>query len=489
MSRDQAAVVVLLAAYTALMVYLAWFGKRRTRGLADYYVGGRSLGGAALGLSFFATYASTNSYLGFSGKAYAYGAPWLLMVPAAVGFSWLAWKFVAPRLRVFTEQLDSVTVPDFLGFRFESQTVRVAAALIVVFASLLYMTAVYKGIGTLVGAFLDISYVASIALVLVVVVVYTSVGGFHSVVRTDVVQGLLMVVAAVLLFSGILRRAGGLGSLGELGTELSSDGLLQWDAALPFPILLGVVVASTIKFVVEPRQLSRFYALEDAKAARVGIWVSSLTFLFVFSLLTPIGLLAHGMKDLLGDGAVDTDAIVPELLASGQLFGPYATAFLMVAMVSAAMSSLDSVLLVVASTCQRDLTGLLRKQDSDARRVSTTRVYVVLLAVVTALIALRPPGGIVELTSFSGALYGACFLPPVVLGLYWQRGNAAGALWSFAVGIGVLVGWRFSPLGAYVHQVFPAIFLSLLVFWLVGRTAPPASGQIASAFAAYGCER
>ena len=89
-------VLLLLAIFLALMVHHAWVGKRRTRGLVDYYVGGRSMGGVAIGLSFFATYSSTNSFVGYAGQAYSYGAPWLLLAPSAVMFSLIAWHCGLP---------------------------------------------------------------------------------------------------------------------------------------------------------------------------------------------------------------------------------------------------------------------------------------------------------------------------------------------------------------------------------------------------------
>ena len=122
----------MLAGYTGLMVYHALAGKRQTKGVTDYYVGGRSMGGIALCISFFATYSSTNSFVGFSGQAYTYGAPWLLLTVTAVTFSFIAWKWITPRLRDATELLNSVTIPDFIRFRFGSNAARVGAAIIVV---------------------------------------------------------------------------------------------------------------------------------------------------------------------------------------------------------------------------------------------------------------------------------------------------------------------------------------------------------------------
>ena len=387
--------LALLAAYVVVMMALGAYGRRRTHGVLDYYVGGRSLGGVVLGLSFFATYASTNSYLGFSSQSYSYGVAWLLLVPAAVLFSLTAWYFVAPRLRTMTEQLDSITLPDFIGFRFRSPSARSAAALVVLFASLLYMVAVYKGIGNLLETLLDVSYPVAVGFVLLTVVAYTSVGGFHSVVRTDAVQAMFMLVAALLLFTRVTEAAGGLSAYRSLADAVDTEHLLRLEGTLPLGVLVGIVIASTVKFLVEPRQLSRFYALADPAEARKGIWVSTGIFLVVFGLLTPIGLYGR----LLVDGLTDTDLLVPNLMIQPELFGPFARSLLMLALVSAAMSSLDSVLLVLASTVQRDLIEVASKKIGVARwgdhtRMTATRVWVVILAVATAVLALDPPGGI-----------------------------------------------------------------------------------------------
>jgi Na+/pantothenate symporter len=93
-----------------------------------------------------------------------------------------------------------------------------------------------------------------------------------------------------------------------------------------------------------------------------------------------------------------------------------------------------------------------------------TKGWVALFAFVTMLISLNPPGGIVELTAFSGALYGACFFPALVLGLHWRRGNGTAVIASFAVGVVVLLAWGFVPGSAIVHEIFPAMALSTAVY-------------------------
>jgi len=491
--REYWLVHTLLTIYTVMLAHHAWTGNRETKGLADYYVGGRNMGGWVLGLSFFATYASTNSFVGFSGQTYDWGLPWLLFIPTAIGFCLFAWIVVAPRLRTFTEAMGSLTIPDFIGFRFGSTPARVLAALIVIVASFFYMTAVFKGIGNILEQFLAIPYTVAIAIVFVVVMLYTMIGGFISVVKTDSVQGVVMIVAAVLLCFGTIRAAGGFGAIGEVRAQPGGEALFTWGGGVAVPVLLGPLFSGLVKFAVEPRQLSRFFALGGERAIRTGMIVSSLTFGVVFSLLIPVGIYARRIfpTELTGN----TDLVVPTLLT--EVFGPGTGAFLMVAMVAAAMSSLDSVLLVMASTTERDVVSILRPGRTEVAEMRWTKGWVALFALITALISLRPIAGIVELTAFSGSLYGACFFPAIIFGLHWRRGSGAAVITSFFVGIVALLGWPFVPGSEILHEVFPALVLSTAAFWsvsvltedgasdhvseLLERAAVAAAGEPASA--------
>jgi len=470
--REYWMVHALLGIYTVMLAHHAWVGNRSTKGLADYYVGGRSMGGWTIGLSFFATYASTNSFVGFAGRTYEWGIPWMLFIPTAVAFSVFAWLAVAPRLRSFTKEMDSLTLPDFIGFRFRSTPARMLAALIVIAASFFYMTAVFKGIGNLLETFLEIRYEVSIVIVFFVVMIYTMVGGFISVVKTDSVQGVVMIIAAILLFAGTVDAAGGLGAIAEVRAQPGGEALFEWGGGVAVPVLIGTMFAGLVKFAVDPRQLSRFFALEGENATRTGMIVSSVTFGGVFTLLIPVGIYA---RRLLPGGIEDTDLVVPTLLSD--VFGPGTGAFLLVAMVAAAMSSLDSVLLVMASTTERDLVSIVRRNRTEASEMFWTRGWVALFALITAVISLDPPAGVVELTAFSGSLYGACFFPAVLFGLHWRRGSGAGVIASFVVGIGALTVWDSIPGSEVVHEVFPAMVLSTLAFVAVSLATEDSANE------------
>ena len=453
--------VALAIVYTAFLLAHARLGLRAGKTAAGFFIGDRRLGGAVIGVSFYATFASTNSYVGLAGKSYEYGLPWLTMAAMLVIFCWLSWRFVAPRMRRFAAAWGSLTVPDFLAVRFGSDRVRVAAAVVIVFSCLLYLIAVFKGAGNLLQVFLGIPYQVAVAVTLGLIVMYTMLGGFISVVRTDVLQGSLMVVGSILLFYFITTAAGGVGVIAELPDEPSRAHLVELNGAIPFVVLIGIALAGSLKLLVDPRQVTRFYGLKDERSVRVGIWVAVIGILVIQFCLFPLGLYAH----FLLDGVTDTDLVVPTLINDPGVIPPLAGDFLVIAILAAAMSSLDSVLLVAASVASRDIFGWRRNNQTNV--VKGARLGVAGFAVVAAVVALNPPGGIVEITIFSGSLFAVCFVPTILLGLHWRRGNEAAALWAFGVGIAVLLGWLLAGLGDVVHEVFPALFASTAAYVVV----------------------
>ena len=239
--------LVLLAGYTGALLYNAYLGSQASRGIAGYYVGNREMSGAVVGISFFATFASTNTYIGHAGKAYDYGFAWFTLAVLLVLFSWISWRWIGPPLRRFASQWDALTLPDFLGSRYITDSATTtrhpllqASGIVIVFASLLYLLAIFKGAGHLFQMFLSIPYEAGVGVTLVIVVLYTSVGGFVSVVRTDVLQGILMLLGSVVIFYFVTQAAGGVTSISALRAIPEKQFLFELNGGIPFAVLLGV---------------------------------------------------------------------------------------------------------------------------------------------------------------------------------------------------------------------------------------------------------
>ena len=152
---------------------------------------------------------------------------------------------------------------------------------------------------------------------------------------------------------------------------------------------------------------------------------------------------------------------MPTLLTSGTVFPSWAADFLFVSILAAAMSSIDSVLLVSASTFYKNIVA---PYVLDSKPVFWTRAAVVLMAVVAAIFSINPPGDIIEITIFSGSLYAVCFFPAVVLGLHWRRGSSLAVLWSMFLGISTLFVWLLFDLKQTLHEVFPALLVSITAY-------------------------
>ncbi len=463
--------LLLLAGYTTALFYNAYLGGKASRGMAGYYVGNREMGGAVVGISFFATFASTNTYIGHAGKAYEYGVAWFTMAILLVLFSWMSWRWIGPPLRRFASEWDALTIPDFLGSRYIKESHPVArhpllqtSAVVIVFASLLYLLAIFKGAGHLFQMFLDVPYENGVGLTLIIVVLYTSVGGFVSVVRTDVLQGTLMLLGSVIIFYFVTRAAGGILAIGEIRAIPEKQFLFELNGGIPFAVLLGISLSGALKLLADPRQLSRFYSLKDDKAVRQGKWIATIGLAIVLFCLFPIGIYAH----LILPEVTDTDLIVPSLVNDSAVFPLWATDFLIVSILAAAMSSMDSVLLVAASTLYKNLVAPFA---SSSRELLWTRTAIIGFSVAAAALALNPPGDIVEITIFSGSLYAVCFFPAVIFGLYWDKGSASAVLGSMLVGVTTLISWIAADLRHSLHEVFPALLLSIVAYCLLSIRA------------------
>ena len=456
----------LLVIYVSVLFYNAYVGNKAATGVGGYYVGNRQLGGTVVGISFFATFASTNTFIGHAGKGYDYGVAWFTMAVLLVIFSWMSWRWIGPPLRRFAAAWDALTIPDYIRGRIlgdnpdaEQHPLLLLSASVIVFASILYLLAIFKGAGHLFQIFLGVPYEVAVGVTLLVVVLYTSIGGFVSVVRTDAIQGVLMLIGAMTIFYFVTQAAGGVTSVGQLTDMPGKQHLFDLNGAVPFAVLLGVSLSGALKLIVDPRQLSRFYGLKSDAEVKRGMWIAVLGLTLILACMFPIGLYAH----LILENVTDTDLIIPRLVNDPAIFPFWVTDLLIVSIVSAAMSSMDSVLLVASSTLYKNIIAPFKTIENEVR---WSRAAVIAFACISAFMALNPPGDIVGITIFSGSLYAVCFFPPVVFGLYGRVASAKTTLVSMTLGMSTLILWITLGLSTLLHEVFPALLVSASVYWL-----------------------
>ena len=475
-------IAIVLGVYIAAMLAIG-FSCRNARNAKDFLLAGGTLGPVLLSMSFVATYFSTSSLLGGGGSGYLFGfgfSAYLFFFH--VLFAVLAWVIVAPRLRRVVQEEGILTVPQFFRHQFNSRVIQVIAALIIVVFFQLYMSSIYKGASNLLEITMGVSYPAGVAIVAIPVVTYTCMGGFRSVVITDLIQGIILLAGGVLLFGTIVVSMGGIGAgLARLastpiGGGLTGEALMRLgatgpkelvDSGMMTPFLLSLTFAISVAQIASPQLIIRFFAAKDPGTVRKGMLLTPLLIaIFAFCVFSS-GPFAH----LFVQGIRDPDLVIPSLI---RWVSPgCVSTLLLVAAIAAAMSTLSSTLMVAASSLTQDLLG--------NSSVPLTRLAVLGTGVIAPLIALRPIGIIVTIVGLSFSVISSVYLVPLLAGLYCHRPSRRAAIASMVASATTCVIWQLLVFRRLpVYPVVPGIIVSAFAYLstdIVERTLAPKGAE------------
>jgi len=495
-------VLVAILLYLAACLAIGWhFQRRASRGVSDYYVAKRSVPGWVVSLAFFSTFASTNTYIGQAGQAFAAGLSWAWVGVFWTVFCMISWLLLGPRLRNQTAGLRSVTVPDYFDYRYDSalsKPTRILSAVVILFATLWYMAGIAKGCAHLLDTVLGVPYGWGVFAILAFTCAYTVMGGMYSVLWTDALQGVVMLFVAVLMAaipfvyaggpSELMARISDVQHVTEQGLPMG-DGLVTFSSLVSFTYVLGIGLSVGMKQIAEPRCLVRFYSVDNAKGMRFAmIWTP--IFLGV-SLVCVMGLgaLVHGMatQEEAAYLIQHTDEVVGFMLA--KFDNEAVSAICITGLFAAGMSSLASVMLIVGTAAVGDIWGVFGKM-TETQAVNRTKGAILVYSAIVFALTLYPPAGVVEMTSFSGAVFSAGFFPALFGGLYLKWGTGHGAFWSMLIGMAATLTWRFGvrfrvPGWSDVHEVIPAFAISFVAYILISRLTArhqPSAARLAKLF-------
>ena len=476
-----------LAAYFILMIAIGVYAWAKTRAdTSGYLLAGRNLSPGVTALSAGASDMSGWLLLGLPGALYASG---LVEAWIAIGLTIGAaanWIIVAPRLREQTERLgDALTIPQFLANRFPAQgtLLRVVAAIIIVgFFTVYTASGMVAGGKLFVTAFADVlppsglsDYMAGILITAGIVLVYTMIGGFLAVSLTDFVQGMIMMVALVVMPLVIMFGPGG--SAGASIVAVPQDGFLSLTQNAT---AIGVISALTwgLGYFGQPHIIVRFMAIDRVENVPRAGWIG-----MSWMIVSVIGALLLGVA---GRAYVERNGLViddPEtifIVLANLLFHPAVTGFLYAALLAAIMSTISSQLLVSSSSLTEDFYRLfLRRSASEREAVNIGRLSVALVAAAALVIAADPESQVLGLVSNAWAGFGAAFGPLILLALTWDRMTGAGAVAGLVTGAGVVaawiaLGWNTAlPAalggGAGLYEIVPGFFAALAAIVVVSR--------------------
>jgi len=449
---ENPALLSVLIAYPILMLGIGVWASRRSRGREDYYLGGRRLGPWIGALSAAASSSSAWTLLGVSGAAFSQGLAALWLLPGCLGGFALNWFVVAERLREASAADGSLTLVDFLARDLPAgaaRKFRISATLVILLSLLVYVASQFRAAGVSFEQSLAIGRIPATLIGAGVVLLYTIGGGFWAVSVTDLVQGWVMVAAAVALPVVALLAVGGPGGMWE-GLRDADPGLLDplrgRTGMAAFGVLLGAFGIG-LGYPGQPHVVVRFMALRGRRELRRAAWIS-----MVWALLIYGGMLVAGWcgRSLFPEG--DPEAVLLRL--STGLFPPAAAGLLVAAVLSAVMSTADSQLLVCASTVDYDL-GARRR-----RGIWSGRSTVAVLGVGATLAALWVDESIFRSVLFAWSGLGAAFGPLLLVRLLRgpvRPGAALGALWG---GFLSTVVWYSTPaLKGMLYELVPVYYL------------------------------
>lgn len=451
--------------YLIGMLAIGFYAYKRTANSSDYFLGGRSLGPWPAALSAGASDMSGWLLLGLPGYAYAAG---LESIWIAVGLfigTWLNWLICARRLRTYSiEAEDSLTIPEFLARRFDddSKLLQTISAFFILLFFLFYTSSGLVAGGKLFETVFHLDYSIAVVVGTVCIVSYTLFGGFLAVSWTDLVQGLLM--AAALMIVPIAAMDGSLTDLAQ-HIELKNPELLNPFTDITGQPLSWIAIASLLGWGLgyfgQPHILARFEAARSNKdlgtARRIAVGWTGISMLGALL----VGFVGFAYVNMHPSITVEDSEKIFMLLVNA-VFHPVVAGILLAAILAAIMSTADSQLLVSSSALAEDLyKQLIRPNASQKEIVLMGRLAVITLSVIALILAMTPDSSVLGLVSYAWAGFGAAFGPALIFSLYWRRMNRNGALAGVIVGGITIVLWKQQTGGIFdLYEIIPGVLFS-----------------------------
>ncbi|PMH07814.1 sodium/proline symporter [Vibrio splendidus] len=465
------AITTTFIAYLIMMLAIGVIAYKRTSNSTDYFLGGRSLGPWPAALSAGASDMSGWLLLGLPGYAYAAGFEAFWLAGGLLIGTWANWLISAKRLRTYSITTESLTLPEFLSRRFNdnSKLIQTISAFFILLFFLFYTSSGLVAGGKLFETVFGLDYTIAVIIGTVCVVSYTLFGGFLAVSWTDLVQGLLM--SAALLIVPIAAMNGGLGQLSSDLHNINPELLTLWNDAKGEPLSAIAIISLAawgLGYFGQPHILARFKATRSNKdlvtARRIAV---------IWTALSMIGAMLVGLVGLIyvtnsGAPKLDDGEKIFMLLVNA-MFHPVIAGILLAAILAAIMSTADSQLLVSSSAMAEDLYKQILKKDATSEEiVRVGRFAVILISLIALVLAMTPDSSVLGLVSYAWAGFGAAFGPAIVLSLYWPRMNRNGALAGIVVGGVTIVLWKQFTGGWFdVYEIVPGIILSTLSIVIV----------------------
>lgn len=466
-----------LAIYFAAMLGIGLFAfKTNDSSVSGFLLGGRKVGPKVTALSAGASDMSGWMLMGLPGAMYLSGlsSSWIA-IGLLIG-AWCNYTFVAPRLRVYTELTNSLTIPDFLERRFDDHTrlLRIVSALVIILFFTIYTSSGVVAGGKLFESAFALNYEMGLYVTAGIVVLYTLFGGYLAVSMTDFVQGCIMFVALILVPIVAVLNVGGIAATSEHILSVNSEA---------FNLINGVSLIAIVSSMAwglgyfgQPHIIVRFMAISHVSELKVARKIG-----ISWMLVTLIGALSVGLSGLAYVNSTQMSLSDPEtifIVLSNTLFHPFISGFLLAAILAAIMSTISSQLLVTSSSLATDLYKEFVNKDAEQKQVLlVSRLSILAVAALAIFIAHDRNSSILSLVSNAWAGFGAAFGPLILFGLFWRNMTLPGAIAGIISGTVTVLIWIYLPvfadgstLSSTIYEIVPGFLVASGTIYIVSKT-------------------
>ncbi len=501
MTKSQICIMISITIYLVAMVMIGVMYSKKMKNVGDFYLGGRKLGPLVTAMSAEASDMSSYLLMGLPGLALASGVAevgWTV-IGLAIG-TYLNWLIVAKKLRNYSEHIGAITIPDFYSRRFKdnSNLIMAIAAIMIIIFFVPYTASGFSACGKLFGTLFGIDYHIAMIISAIVIVGYTSLGGFNAASVTDFIQSIIMTVALIIVLVFGINQAGGMDAVMQNAKNL--DGYLDFfrgydaetNSAGTYNALSVVsTLAWGLGYFGMPHILLRFMAIEDPNKIKLSRRVATVWVVISMAVAVLIGIVGMGM---IKSGALpafeDSETIIVQVANLLSKFGvvPALLAGVILAgILASTMSTADSQLLAASSAASENIIGGLFKIKLDEKaEMIVARLTLIIISVIGVVIAWDANSSVFGIVSFAWAGFGAVFGPLMLLSLFWKRANRYGAIAGMVVGGVMVFVWKYliAKLGGVfdIYELLPAFVIGLVVNIVVSLLTPAPEQSVVDDF-------
>lgn len=493
MTTAQICIMIAIVVYLAGMLIIGAVYSKKTKDVGDFYLGGRKLGPLVTAMSAEASDMSSYLLMGIPGLALAAGlaeVSWTV-IGLAVG-TYVNWLIVAKRLRNYSAHIGAITIPDYFSRRYKDNTrilMAIAAVMIIIFF-VPYTASGFSACGKLFGTLFGVDYHIAMIVSAIIIVGYTSLGGFTAASITDFVQSIIMTVALIVVLIFGVKQAGGMDIVIENAKSLSGYLNLfqgynaETDSAASFPLFNVIsTLAWGLGYFGMPHILLRFMAIENPSKIKLSRRVASVWVVISMAVAVLIGVVGLALvKTGVLPAFDDSETVIIQISTLLSEFGvvpALIAGVILSGILASTMSTADSQLLAASSAASENIIGgLFKVKLTDKSKMLVARITLIVISVIAVFLAWDADSSVFRIVSFAWAGFGAVFGPVMLLSLFWKRSNKYGAIAGMITGGVMVFVWKYVIAGLAdilnVYELLPAFVIAIVVNVVVSlATAKP----------------